>query len=71
MPPKMAAVHTPYSHTEGSLLLYNPDAAAVQRCLWGAVTAAQDKPSLAPWFGPAKQHAYGSMPAAAVDKVLE
>ena len=47
------------------------DAAPVQHCLWGAVTAAQDEPSLAPWLGPAEQHAYGSMPAAAVDKVLE
>ena len=35
------------------------------------VTAAQDGPSLAPWLGPAEQHAYGSMPAAAVDKVFE
>ena len=35
------------------------------------VTAAQDEPSLAPWLGHAKQHAYGSMSAAAVDKVFE
>ena len=62
---------TPYSHTEGRLLPYNPEAASVQHCLWAAVTAAQDEPSLAPWLGPAQQHAYGSMPAAAVDKVFE
>ena len=62
---------TPYSHTEGRLLPYNADAAPVQHCLWAAVTAAQDEPSLAPWLGPAEQHAYGSMPAAAVDKVFE
>ena len=60
-----------YSHTEGRLLPYDPEAAPVQRCLWAAVTAAQGEPSLAPWLGPAEQHAYGSMPAAAVDKVLE
>ena len=31
----------------------------------------KDEPSLAPWLGPAEQHAYGFMPAAAVDKVFE
>ena len=51
-----AAMPTPYSHTEG---------------LWAAVTAAEDEPSLAPWLGPAEQHAHGSMPPAAVDKVFE
>ena len=66
-----AAVPTPYSHTEGRLLPYDAEAAPVQHCLWAAVTAAQDEPSLAPWLGPAEQHAYGSMPAAAVDKVFE
>ena len=66
-----AAMSTPYSHTEGRLLPYNAEAAPVQHCLWAAVTAAQDEPSLAPWLGPAEQHAYGSMPAAVVDKVLE
>ena len=45
--------------------------AVVQHCLWAAVTAAQDEPSLAPWLGPAEQHAYGSMPAPAMDKVFE
>ena len=59
------AVPTPYSHTEGHLLSYDAQAATVQRCLWAAFTAAQDKPSLAPWLGPAEQQAYGSMPAAA------
>ena len=62
---------TPYSHTEGRLLAYDAEAAPVQRRLWAAVTAAQDEPSLAPWLGPAEQHAYRSMPAAAVDKVVE
>ena len=62
---------TPYSHTEGRLLPYDVEAAPVQNCLWAAVTAAQDEPSLVPWLGPAEQHAYGSMPAAAVDKVSE
>ena len=62
---------TPYSHTEGPLLPYDAEAAPVKHCLWAAVTAAQDEPSLAPWLGPAEQHAYGSMPAAAVDKVFE
>ena len=66
-----AAVPTPYSHTEGRLLPYDAEAAPVYHCLWAAVTAAQDEPSLAPWLGPAEQHAYGSMPAAAVDKVFE
>ena len=58
----------PYSHTEGRLLPYNAKAAPVQRGMWVAVTAAQDEPSLVPWLGPAEQHAYRSMPAAAVDK---
>ena len=66
-----AAVPTPYSQTEGRLLPYDAEAAPVQHCLWAAVTPAQDEPSLAPWLGPAEQHAYGSMPAAAVDKVFE
>ena len=65
-----AAMPTPYSHTVGRLLPYNAEAAPVQHCLWAAVTAAQDEPSLAPWLGAAEQHAYGSMPAAAVDKVF-
>ena len=65
------AVPTPYSHTEGRLHLYEAEAAPVQRRLWAGVTAAQDKPSLAPWLGPAEQPAYGSMPAAAVEKVFE
>ena len=66
-----ATMPTPYSHTEGRLLPYDAEATPVQHCLWAAVTAAQDEPSLAPWVGPAEQHAYGSMPAAAVDKVFE
>ena len=66
-----SAVPTSYSHTEGRLLPYDGEAAPVQHCLWAAVTAAQDQPSLAPWLGLAEQHAYGSMPAAAVDKVFE
>ena len=66
-----AAMPARYSHTEGRLLLYDAEAAPVQRCLWAAVTAAQDEPSLAPWLGPAERHAYRSMPAAAVDKVFE
>ena len=66
-----AAMLTPYSHTEGRLLPYDANAAPIQRCLWAAVTTAQDEPSLAPWLGPAEQQAYGSMPAAAVDKVFE
>ena len=65
-----ATMPAPYSHTEGRLLPYNAEAAPVQRCLWAAVTAAQDEPSLAPWLGPAEQQAYGSMPAAPVDKVF-
>ena len=56
-----AAILTSYSHTEGRLLLYDAEAAPVQHCLWAAVTAAQDEPSLAPWLGPAEQHAYESM----------
>ena len=68
---RRAAMPTPYSHTEGRLLPYDAEAAPVQHYLWAAVTAAQDEPSLAPWLGPAEQHAYGSMPAAAVDKVFE
>ena len=55
----------------GQLLPYDAKAAPVQHCLWAVVTAAQDEPSLAPWLGPAEQHDYGSMPAAAVDKVFE
>ena len=47
-----ATMPTPYSHTEGRLLSYDAEAAPVQRCLWAAVTAAQDEPSLAPWLGP-------------------
>ena len=66
-----ATMPTPHSHTEGRLLPYDAEAAPVQHCLWAAVTAAQDEPSLAPSLGPAEQHAYGSMPAAAVDKVFE
>ena len=65
------AIPTPYSHTEGGLLPYDAEAAPVQHCLSAAVAAAQDEPSLAPWLGPAEQHAYGSMPKAAVDKVFE
>ena len=66
-----ATMPTPYSHTEGRLPPYDAEAAPVRRCLWAAVTAAQDEPSLAPWLGPAEQQAYGSMPTAAVDKVFE
>ena len=66
-----APMPTPYSHTEGRLLPYDAEAAPVQHCLWPAVTAAQDEPPLAPWLGPAEQHADGSMPAAAVDKVFQ
>ena len=62
---------TPYSHTESRLLPYDAEAAPVQRCLWAAVTAEQDEPSLGPWLGLAEQQAYRSMPAAAVDKVFE
>ena len=66
-----AAMPGPYSHTEGHLFRYDAEAAPVQHCLCAAATAAQDEPSLAPWLGPAEQHAYGSMPGAAVDKVFE
>ena len=66
-----AATPTPYSHREGRLLLYDAEAAPVQGCLWASVTAVQDEPSLAPCLGPAEQYPYGSMPAAAVDKVFE
>ena len=66
-----AKMPMPYSHTEGRLLPYDAEAAPVQHCLWAAATAAQDEPSLAPWLGPAEQHANGTMPAAAVDKVFE
>ena len=66
-----ATMPTPYGHTEGRLLPYDAEAAPFQRCLWAAVTTAQDEPSLAPWLGPAEQQAYGSMPAAPVDKVFE
>ena len=66
-----ATMSTPYSHTEGRLLPYDAEAAPVQHCLWAAVTAAPDDPSLAPWLGAEEQQAYGSMPAAAVDKVFE
>ena len=62
---------TPYSHREVRPLPYDAEAAPVRRCVWAAVTAAQDEPSLAPWLGPAEQQAYGSMPTAAVDKVFE
>ena len=65
------AVPTPYSHTEGRHLTYDTEAAPVQRCLSAAVSAAQDEPPLAPRLGPAKQHAYGSIPTAAMDKVFE
>ena len=66
-----AAMPIPYSHRQDRLIPYDAEAARVQHCLWAAVTAAQDEPSLAPWLGPAEHHAYGSMPAAAVDKVFE
>ena len=66
-----AAMPTPYSHTEGRLLLYDAEAAPGQRRLWAAVTAAQDEAALAPWLSPAEQNAYGSMPPAAVDKLFE
>ena len=66
-----AAVPTPYSHTGDCLLMYDTEAAPVQRWMWATVTTTQNEPSLAPWLGPAEQHAYGPMPAAAVDKVLE
>ena len=66
-----AAVPVPYSHTEGRLLPYDAEAAPVQRSLLAALTAAQDEPCLAPWLGLAEQHAYRSMPPAAVDKVFD
>ena len=66
-----AAMPAPYSHRGGRLIPYDVEAAPVQRCLWAAVTSERDEPSLAPWLGPAEQHAYGSMPAAALDKVFE
>ena len=66
-----ATMPTPYSHTEGCLLLYDTEAAPVQHCLWAAVTVVQDEPPQPPWLGPAEQHAYRFMPAAAVDKVFE
>ena len=66
-----AAVRTRYSHTDGRILPYDAEAAPVQRCLWAAVTAAQEEPSLVPWLGPAEQHVYGSIPAATLDKVFE
>ena len=72
---RRATMPTPYSeynsHTAGRLLPYDYEAAPDQHCLWAAVTAAQDEPSLAPWLGPAEQYTYGSMPAATVDKVFE
>ena len=46
----------PYSHTECRLHPYDAEAASVQRCLWAAVTATQDGPSLVPWLGLAEQH---------------
>ena len=38
-----AEVSATYSHTAGRHLPYNPDAPPIQRCLWTAVTAAQDE----------------------------
>ena len=49
-----ATMPIPYSDMEGRLLPYDAEAAPVKRCLWAAVTAAQDEPSLAPWLGPAE-----------------
>ena len=66
-----AMMPSSYSHTEGRLLPYDAEAAPVQHCLWAAVTAAQDEPSVAPLLAPAEQHAYRSMPAAPVDKVFD
>ena len=43
-----ATMPTPCSHTEGRLLQYHAEAALVQHCLWAAVTAAHNEPSLAP-----------------------
>ena len=51
-----------YCHILDSLLPHDACTAPIQRCLSAGVTTAQDKPSLAP---------YGSIPAAAVDKVFE
>ena len=65
------SVPTPYSDKEGRLLPCDAKAAPVQCCLWAAVTAAQEEPSLAPWLGPAEHHAYRSMPTAALEKVFE
>ena len=56
-----ATMPTPYSHTEGCLLPYDAEAAPVQHCLWAAVTAAQDEPSLAPRLGPCNGIATGSV----------
>ena len=66
-----AAVPIPYSHRERHLLRYDTNTAPVQHCLWAAVNAGQEEPSLAPSLAPGEQHTYGSMPAAAVDKVFE
>ena len=66
-----ATMTTPYNDAEGRLIPYDAKAAPVQRCLWTVVTAAQDESSLAPWLGPAEQPVYGSVPAAAVEKVFE
>ena len=49
-----AAMPTPYSHTEGSLLPYDAEAAPVQHCLSAAVTAAQDEQGSTP-TGPCPQ----------------
>ena len=49
-----ATIPNPYSHTKGRFLLYDAEVVPVQRCLWAAVTAAQDEPSLAPWLGPSR-----------------
>ena len=57
-----AAVPGPYSHTEGRLLPYNGEAVPVQRCLWAAVTAAQEEPSLAPWLGSLSSTSTGPCP---------
>ena len=51
-----AVVTSPYSHTEGPLLPYDSGVAPVQRCLWAAVTAAQDELSQARWLVSAEQH---------------
>ena len=65
------AVPTLYSHTEGRLLPYDAEAAPIQRCLWAAVTASARRALPGAVAGLAEQHAYGSMPAAAMDKVSE